>query len=248
MAGPGNTPPEDAAGAAAGGDDEDPRRQRSRSRLLDAATGLLTSGGIDAVTIEAVTRASKVARTTLYRHFRDSTALITAAFEHVLPPVSGTAPEGTARDRLVALVDEIATSLDDAPMHLTMLGWLTIGSGRPDQADGGVDSLRARVIDQYRGPLDALLDSPEVRCEIGDHDNTLTMLQLIGPLVFARLLAIPPIGPDQRARIVDDFLAARARENLENAAPPQEQDAHGAGESDGARGGTRTPTSEDTGT
>lgn len=49
-------------------DDIDPRRVRSRNRLLDAAAGLLSTGGIEAVTIDAVTKLSKVARTTLYRH------------------------------------------------------------------------------------------------------------------------------------------------------------------------------------
>src|SRR5699024_5251479 len=67
---------------------EDPRRERSRSRLLDATTALLTSGGVDAVTIESVTRVSKVARSTLYRHFDGSAALVTAAFERLLPPIA----------------------------------------------------------------------------------------------------------------------------------------------------------------
>src|SRR6202007_1820534 len=54
----------------AGSDEEvDPRWVRSRTRLLDAAAGLLRAGGIEAVTIDAVTRESRVARTTLYRHF-----------------------------------------------------------------------------------------------------------------------------------------------------------------------------------
>ncbi|MBU8841783.1 TetR family transcriptional regulator, partial [Mycolicibacterium goodii] len=42
-----------------------PRRTRSRNRLLDAAAALLSTGGVEAVTVEAVTKASKVARTTL---------------------------------------------------------------------------------------------------------------------------------------------------------------------------------------
>ncbi|MBY4576208.1 TetR family transcriptional regulator, partial [Gordonia paraffinivorans] len=37
-------------------DDVDPRRVRSRQRLLDAAVTLLNSGGVEAVTVEAVTR------------------------------------------------------------------------------------------------------------------------------------------------------------------------------------------------
>ena len=64
-------------------DQADPRLARSRARLLDAATHLLATGGIDAVTIDAVTRTSKVARTTLYRHFGSSTHLLAATFGNV---------------------------------------------------------------------------------------------------------------------------------------------------------------------
>ena len=66
-------------------DDVDPRRIRSRTRLLDAAEDLLSTGGIEAVTIDAVTKASKVARTTLYRHFGSSSDLLAATFERLLP-------------------------------------------------------------------------------------------------------------------------------------------------------------------
>ncbi|MFD3041184.1 MULTISPECIES: TetR/AcrR family transcriptional regulator, partial [Mycobacteriaceae] len=68
-------------------DDVDPRRTRSRTRLLDAAANLLKTGGIEAVTIDAVTKASKVARTTLYRHFNSSSQLLAATFERLLPQV-----------------------------------------------------------------------------------------------------------------------------------------------------------------
>ncbi|GAB3012279.1 hypothetical protein MBOU_49460 [Mycobacterium bourgelatii] len=69
-------------------DEADPRLLRSRTRLLDAATKLLTAGGIEAVTVDAVTKASKVARTTLYRHFSSSTQLLAATFERLLPQVT----------------------------------------------------------------------------------------------------------------------------------------------------------------
>ncbi len=189
--------------------DEDPRRLRSRTRLLDAATDLLLSGGVQAVTVEAVTRASRVARTTLYRHFDNSAALVTAAFERLLPPVTYPPEHGTTRERLIALLDRIAVSIEEAPLHVTVLGWLAMGPDDAENGDGDTTSLRRRVVDQYRTPLDALLDSPEVRADLGDHDNTLTMLQLAGPLVFARLASLPPVSREQRVQIVDDFLAAR---------------------------------------
>lgn len=89
-------------------DDEDgidPLRTRSRTRLLDAAANLLKTGGIEAVTIDAVTKASKVARTTLYRHFNSSSQLLAATFERLLPQVIPPAPtSGTLRERLIELL------------------------------------------------------------------------------------------------------------------------------------------------
>ncbi len=63
-----------------------PRLARSRNRLLEAAGQLLATGGVEAVTVEAVTRMSKVARATLYRHFGSTTDLLAATFERLLPP------------------------------------------------------------------------------------------------------------------------------------------------------------------
>ncbi|WP_267618919.1 TetR/AcrR family transcriptional regulator, partial [Gordonia bronchialis] len=82
-------------------DDVDPRRVRSRARLLDAAATLLSSGGVEAVTVEAVTRLSRVARTTLYRHFESTTDLVAAAFERLLPQVDNPETSQSIRDDLV---------------------------------------------------------------------------------------------------------------------------------------------------
>jgi AcrR family transcriptional regulator len=102
-----------------GDDDIDPRLIRSRNRLLDAASTLLSTGGVEAVTIEAVTKASKVARTTLYRHFRSSSHLLAATFERLLPQVTPlTLTSGTLRAQLVELLTRQAELFDDAPLHV----------------------------------------------------------------------------------------------------------------------------------
>src|ERR1700757_1084142 len=126
-----------AAGLAADNADEvDPRWLRSRTRLLDAAVELLRSGGVDAVTIEAVTKASKVARTTLYRHFGCSSDLLAATLERLLPPVAPPPSTGSLRDRLVELVCRQATLYEEAPLHLTTLAWLALRSNTDDAGDG----------------------------------------------------------------------------------------------------------------
>lgn len=206
------------AGSGSHADDEDidPRLVRSRARLLDAATGLLSTGGIEAVTIDAVTKVSKVARTTLYRHFSSSTHLLAATFERLLPQVTPPAVSGTLRERLIELLSRQAVLIEEAPIQLTTLAWLALGptasDNSPDDAHDGrrsLGALRVRVADQYRGPFDQILDSPQARAELGDFDPTIALSQLVGPIVFARLTGIHTFAHADCVRLVDDFLAAR---------------------------------------
>lgn len=195
------------------GDDIDPRRLRSRTRLLDAATNLLSAGGVEAVTIDAVTKASKVARTTLYRHFNSSTQLLAATFERLLPQVTPAPTAGSLRERLIELLSRQAALFADTPIHLTTLAWVALGptdGGTGDSRDRHRSSsaLRERVIDQYRKPFDEILDSAEARAELGDFEPTLALAQLVGPILFARLSGLRIIDHQDCVRIVDDFLTA----------------------------------------
>src|SRR6201984_105833 len=87
----------------------DPRWVRSGTRLLDAAADLLREGGIEAVTIDAVTKQSRVARTTLYRHFGCSSELLAPPLERLLPPITQPPSTGALRDPLVGLGGAHAT-------------------------------------------------------------------------------------------------------------------------------------------
>jgi TetR/AcrR family transcriptional regulator of autoinduction and epiphytic fitness len=194
-------------------DEVDPRRIRSRKRLLDAAAQLLSTGGVEAVTIEAVTKASKVARTTLYRHFGGSSQLLTATFERLLPQVISPPPAiGTLRERLIELLNQQATLFAEAPLQVTTLAWIALGpTASPDGDDGEygpTGALRSRIVDQYRKPFDAILQSPEARTDLGDLDLELVLCQLVGPLLFARMTGLRNISHQDCVRIVDDFLTA----------------------------------------
>jgi AcrR family transcriptional regulator len=194
-------------------DEVDPRWLRSRTRLLDAAVDLLRTGGIEAVTIDAVTKASKVARTTLYRHFGCSSDLLAATLERLLPPVAPPPSTGSLRDRLVELVCRQATLYQEAPLHPTTLAWIALRS-----TDSGADdaqdwqrcnrTLQERVVDHYVQPFEAILQSPEVRTQLDEFDLELAVCQLVGPLLFAWMIGLRVIDHQDCARIVDDFLAA----------------------------------------
>ncbi|MGB3356941.1 MAG: TetR/AcrR family transcriptional regulator [Mycobacterium sp.] len=196
-------------------DDVDPRRIRSRTRLLDAAATLLSTGGVEAVTIDAVTKASKVARTTLYRHFQSSSHLLAATFERLLPQVTTPAPtSGPLRDQLIELLSRQAALFNDAPLHVTTLAWLSLGpTGYSNEADDRHTSgaLRTRVVEQYRQPFDAILASPKAQAELDDFDRELALCQLVGPLAFARMTGVRTITHDDCVNLVDDFLAVHRK-------------------------------------
>ncbi|WP_067854773.1 TetR/AcrR family transcriptional regulator [Nocardia shimofusensis] len=190
----------------------DPRTTRSRRRLLDAAATLLESGGPEAVTIEAVTRLSKVARTTLYRHFASARQLRAATLERLLPPAIETAPPAGLREGLITSLVRQAAIIDEAPLHMSILAWLATAD-RDSGADGAAaNSLRARLIEQYRAPFDRVLETAEAQARLGDFDRTRALAQLLGPVVFAKLVGLETTTPQDCARLVDDFLTARDAE------------------------------------
>lgn len=185
----------------------DPRRARSRGKLLDAAADLLVSGGAAAVTVEAVTRVSGVARTTLYRNFPSTDSLIAAAFRRLLPTPEPPPTDLPVRDQLVQLCTSMAQLIQTVPMQQSMLGWLAMGRGASD--DDEVGELRRSVVDAYAAPLHEILSAAEAGGSLAPGDRDLAVAQLAGPVVLARIIGLRPYTPEDIERLVDDFLRAR---------------------------------------
>jgi AcrR family transcriptional regulator len=57
------------------------RTARTRGQVLDAVASLLLEGGFDALTVDAVAARSGVHRTTVYRRWRDTGALLADSFD-----------------------------------------------------------------------------------------------------------------------------------------------------------------------
>ncbi|MEV4731884.1 TetR/AcrR family transcriptional regulator [Saccharopolyspora sp. NPDC049426] len=200
--------------------EQDPRPARSRAVLIEAASRLLAEGGIEAVTIDAVTRVARVSRATLYRHFGSGTELLAAAFERLLPPVPLAPEGGELRERLVALVAKQAELIEQAPLQLTLLSWLGLSMSDTEAVDEDaavgdrprLQTLKRRIIAQYREPFDAILSGADTRAGLReDLDTDLVLAQLGGPLIFNRLVTGRPSDAAFCVRLVDDFLAANTR-------------------------------------
>lgn len=185
----------------------DPRRARSRGKLLDAAADLLVSGGAAAVTVEAVTRLSGVARTTLYRNFPSTDSLIAAAFRRLLPAPEPPPTDLPLREQLLHLCASMTRLIQDAPLQQSMLGWLAMGRGASE--DDEVGQLRRGVVDSYTAPLHAALSAAEADGTLVPGDRDLAVAQLAGPVVLARMIGLRAFTPADVERLVDDFLRGR---------------------------------------
>ena len=210
----------------------DPRPAQSRARLLEAATTLLRSGGPSAVTVDAVTRASKVARATLYRHFPSANDLLAAAFYALIPPAPVVPQEGSLRDRLVAAVRAQAELLAEVPVTVAAMSWLALGGGieqlpwgrrnptHPGAAGREILSLRERVAEQYAAPFDAIFDSPAAVAELGEVDRTRAAALLLGPVVLGKLSTLADFDYDEIAEAaVDGFLATHTKNRRAGVSP-----------------------------
>lgn len=193
----------------------DPRPARSRARLLDAATALLRSGGPSAVTVDAVTRASNVARATLYRHFPSGNDLLAAAFHALIPPAPIPPDTGSLRDRLIAATAGFAELIAEAPISLAAMSWLALGGdleqmrwGRDKEDSPEVKTLRERVAEQYAAPFDAVFSSSQAIEAMGEIDRTRAVALLVGPIILGKLSTLPDFDYAEIAEAaVDGFLA-----------------------------------------
>ncbi|MER6876666.1 helix-turn-helix domain-containing protein, partial [Amycolatopsis sp. NPDC000673] len=81
-----------------------PRDVRRDAAIHEAALALLTEVGYDQLSIEAIAARAGVAKTTIYRRYRDKAALVAAAVEQR----QGSAPPepvaGGLRENLLAVV------------------------------------------------------------------------------------------------------------------------------------------------
>jgi AcrR family transcriptional regulator len=203
----------------------DPRPARSRARLLDAATALLSSGGPSAVTIDAVTRSANVARATLYRHFSSANDLLAASFMSLIPPPPMPPEDGTLRDRLTAIVVAWAESIAEAPTILTAMSWLSLGPDigqlpemQHNDTSPEMRSLRERIAQQYSAPFDVIFDSPQAAEELKDVDRTVAFALLIGPLAFGRISTLAEFDYELVAvAAVDGFLRGFAKDSDDTA-------------------------------
>lgn len=180
----------------------DPRVARSRATAIAATLGLLRERGIAATTMEAVAERSGVAKTTIYRQWRDQPSLVMDAISSTLhePSLPDT---GSVRDDLVVLLTGLAAALHGSPAAALMPA--LIEAAERDRAFAALHRTEAahrhRVVRQVitRGMERGELPSDT------DVDDLLDLLT--GPLFYRRWVSIGAVDAAFATRVVDVVLA-----------------------------------------
>ena len=187
------------------GVDPDPRVVRSIEAVQSAAIGLFVEGGPRAVTVDAVSESSGVAKTTIYRHWNDRAHLLADTYRACLPIVAEPPASMDAEQSLRFVVKQLVTGLGSPPARPAL----------PHLIATPLDAVESRalpsdVMDRTFAPVVAAIESA-ARANIipSQTDINEAKHELVG---FAIMSALDPqcVMDDALAeRIVDRFLAGR---------------------------------------
>lgn len=180
----------------------DPRTERARHAVIEAGMRLLLDQGPDGINHAAISSAAGVSRTTLYKYWPTRAKLlleILTAFD-AHPQMSSS---GDLRTDLLLLLEETQTAMSD-PTRCRVFSSMLAQAQWDEDVNEARNSLRAIPL----GQLEALLSAASERDEIiGGVVPIAAAGRLIGPLMFAALVA----GEDAMAvdieSILDDWLA-----------------------------------------
>lgn len=177
---------------------QDKRVERSKRLVLDETYRQLTQGGMSGVSIDEVSKASGVAKTTIYRHWPTRSALLMDACSRL----GGTPPEanqGSFRADLMMLVSGIGFELGRAP-------WTSVLPSILDAAerDADVDAMQRATHRGHMSPFYAAVNAAKERGEIvADVAAEDVISMTVGPLFYRRWFSKSVIDAAFVERIVD---------------------------------------------
>ena len=169
--------------------------------MLDTALALLIERGYGEVTIEAVAAESGVAKSTIYRHWPSRLELINDAF-HELKPTLPVPTEGDVRERLVAVLENLAQNVAASRWSACLPALIDAA-----ERDPAARELNSRLARTGRQSLSGLLAEGVSTGELpADLDTELMAEALAGPIILRRLMSADPLEPSQVRHLVDQVL------------------------------------------
>jgi AcrR family transcriptional regulator len=190
------------------------RAERSRQAILDATRELLAEeGGTRALTVEAVAARSGVAKTTIYRRWRDKWELaLDAVMIDMLPRFDDPVDVGDTRAELITFINSVVKTFGSPPYGPAMQALVSEIATQPELA--GI--YRERVIEPRSATLAPVIERGIARGDLRpDTDLRLLHEFLVGPTFYRLFLSGGRLDRKLGTRLVDATLkgfAPRAKE------------------------------------
>jgi AcrR family transcriptional regulator len=181
------------------------RTERSKQAILDATRGLLAeSGDVGSLTVEAVAARSGVAKTTIYRRWRDKWELaLDAVMIDMLPGFADPVDVGDTRKELITFVNSVVKIWSTRPYGRAMQGLVSEIATQPELAR----EYRDRVVSPRRDQLAPVIERAIQRGDLRpDTDVRLVHELLVGPVLYRLLLSGGSLDRKLATRLVDAVL------------------------------------------
>jgi AcrR family transcriptional regulator len=195
---------EDAAAARRGGR---PRSSETELAILQATRELLVECGVQGLTIEKVAARAGVAKTTIYRRWRDKDELALAVVLDMVEQVVQLPELGDTRAELLAFVNAAVKVLGSTLMGRVMQGLVSDLATDPELAQ----AFRERVVSVRDAEVERLVERGIARGDLRpDTDPETAHEFLIGPVYYRLLLTGRPLDRAFAKRNVEAVLRAFA--------------------------------------
>ena len=195
---------DDTAPARRGGR---PRSSEAELAILQATRELLVEAGVRGLTIEKVAARAGVAKTTIYRRWRDKDELALAVVLDMVEQVVQLPVLGDTRAELLAFVNAAVEVLGSTLMGRVMQGLVSDLATDPDLAL----AFRERVVSVRDAEVERLIERGIARGDLRpDTDPETAHELLIGPVYYRLLLTGQPLNPAFARRTVDAVMRAFA--------------------------------------
>ena len=183
----------------------DPRVERTRTRVLEAASTLIDEGGPAAVTYSALAERSGVGRATLYRHWPDLQALWADLRGEMVGRLQAELVGDLEAD-LRLVMSRMSRMLGSQAEGAPLLAVLERARWDPE--------TRAMVAAAERmNPVRLALTAAVERGELPpDADLDQMSALLLGPLLYRALMTAHDVDDAWAQRIVDAFVAGLGRD------------------------------------
>ena len=186
----------------------DPRVLVSRERVLTTTLDLLTETGLGELTIDDISRRSGVAKTTIYRHWANRSALVIDACSRMTDGAQAPPDTGSLEGDLRTILTDIADLLGTAR-------WASILPSIVDAAEHDPEfaGIHSRIQHGHAAPLRVALNRAALRGEIrSTSDRDAMAAALLGPLFYRRWFSREQIDSEFVDLIIRSAIAGLHRD------------------------------------